>query len=786
MAGSYNFATPLFWEDACNREHFQPHNEIWPCSGDGEGTPRAERDEIDNDRFHHIVTGSVSWERAAVGSASANAPRSCQPGGVALSLALAAGSAFYAAQHFAIKTDVNDLISPDLPWTQRAARYLKDFPQREMIVVVDAPTPELVEQASAELAVALRQHPDRFGAVSQPGSGTFFERNGLLFLPQGDVARVTTGLSRANDLLGTLAADPSLRGSLDALSLALIGVDRGDIKLGDPVLPMTMAADTVEAVLAGRPASFSWRALADGKPPAPQDLRRFIQVQPVLDFGALRPGRAATEAVSRIASELELDAVFQARVRQTGRIPMDDDEFGTITHNAGLTIITSLVLVLVILWLALRSVRIMLPVVVSLALGLAISAAAGLFLVGAFSLISIAFFTLFVGLGIDFAIQFSVRYRAERHEQPDLRTALRSTAVKAGTPLALAAVAIAVGFASFMPTDYLGLSELGEIAGMGMIIAFLTSITVLPALLTLLRPPGESHPMGFAVLAPVDRFTARHRTPIVVITILVVVLGSPLLLFLPFDFNPIHLQDPEVVSVATYLELKSDPQTGANAIELEAPDLSTADATAGRIAVLPQVSRTRTLSNFVPENQDQKIELVHDAADKIGASLNPEKAEPPPTDQENIEDLLATADSLSKSAGNDGGSGADAARRLAGLLSRLSKRSRPRARTRNPRLPNRCATRSISCERNSSPSVSPSIQFRATSPGSGSPPMGANGSRFCPVATPRTPTRFAASSPRFWPLPQMQPAPRSRCSRPGRLSSTPSSCLASLPSLRSR
>jgi hopanoid biosynthesis associated RND transporter like protein HpnN len=591
---------------------------------------------------------------------------------VALSLALALGSVFYAAQHFAIRTDVNDLISPDLPWAQRAARYLKDFPQREMIVVVDAPTPELVEQASAELAAALRQHPDRFGAVSEPGSGTFFERNGLLFLPEGDVARVTTGLSRANDLLGTLAADPSLRGSLDALSLALIGVDRGEIKLDDLALPMTMAADTVEAVLAGRPASFSWRALADGKPPAPRDLRRFIQVQPVLDFGALRPGRAATEAVSRIASELKLDAVFQARVRQTGQIPMDDDEFGTITHNAGLTIITSLVLVLVILWLALRSVRIVLAVIVSLAVGLAISAAAGLFLVGAFNLISIAFFTLFVGLGIDFAIQFSVRYRAERHEQPDLPTALRSTAVKAGTPLALAAVAIAVGFASFMPTDYLGLSELGEIAGMGMIIAFLTSVTVLPALLTLLQPPGESHPMGFAMLAPVDRFTARHRIPIVVITILVVVLASPLLLFLPFDFNPIHLQDPKVVSVATYLELKSDPQTGANAIELEAPDLSTADATARRIAALPQVSRTMTLSNFVPENQDQKIKLIHDAADKIGASLNPEKAEPPPTDQENIEDLSATADSLSKSAGNDGGSAADAARRLAGLLSRLS------------------------------------------------------------------------------------------------------------------
>jgi uncharacterized protein len=600
---------------------------------------------------------------------------------VVLAVALAGGSAFYAARHFAIKTNVNDLISRDQPWTQRGIQFLNDFPQRDIIIVVDAPTPELVEQASAKLAAALRQRPDRFPAVNEPGSGSFFERNGLLFLPENEVVRVTDGLSRADDLLGTLAADPSLRGSLDALSLALIGVDRGEIKLDDLVLPMSMAANTVEAVLAGRPASFSWRALASDKPSEPQDLRRFIEVQPVLDFSDLRPGRAATQAISQVASDLKLDDGFQARVRQTGRVPMDDDEFGTITQNIGLTMTISLLLVVAVLWLALRSFRIIAAVMVSLVFGLAVSAAAGLFLVGTFNLISIAFFVLFVGLGVDFAIQFSVRYRAERHEHPDLRTALRSAAIKAGGPLALAAVAITVGFTSFMPTAYLGLSELGEIAGIGMIVAFLTSITILPALLTLFSPPGESHEMGFAALAPVDRFLGRHRIPIVVITILVVVLASPLLLFLPFDFNPIHLQDPKVESVATYLELRNDPQTGANAIELEAHDLGTADATALRIAGLPQVSKTMTLSNFVPQDQDQKIQLIRAAAKKINPSVNPTNVEPPPTDQDNIEDLTATADSLTKSAGNNHGPGADAARRLAGLLSNLAGAD-PSARTR--------------------------------------------------------------------------------------------------------
>jgi len=89
------------------------------------------------------------------------------------------------------------------------------------------------------------------------------------------------------------------------------------------------------------------------------------------------------------------------------------------------------------------------------------------------------------------------------------------------------------------------------------------------------------------------RSTVSAAVPdaIVVTTILVVVLASPLLWFLPFDFNPLHLRNPKVESVATFLELRKDPQAGANAIEIIAPDLSAADATAKRLASLPQVAQ---------------------------------------------------------------------------------------------------------------------------------------------------------------------------------------------------
>jgi uncharacterized protein len=591
---------------------------------------------------------------------------------VALALAVAGLSCVYTQRNFSIKTDVNELISPDLPWGQRVKQFLRAFPQREVLVVVDAPMPERVEQAANRLQQALEAKPEMFAAVRQAQGGPFFDRNGLLYLPNDELKHEMSWLTRADSLIGTLAADPSLRGALDALSLGLMGVQRKELALDDMAQTLSMPADAIEAILEGRPATFSWRVLASNKPAQPHDLRRLIEVRPRLDFSALEPGLAATNAIRQTAADLRLAAEYSAGVRLTGLIPIDDDEFGSLRQNAGLNAGASILAVLAILWLALRSARIIGAVAASIMIGLAVSAAWGLFLVGALNVLSVGFFVLFVGLGIDFGIQFSVRYRAERYDCNELRTALHNTAVKAGGPLALAAAATAIGFSSFLPTDYRGLAELGEIAGSGMIIAFLTSITVLPALLALLNPPGESRSIGFAALAPLDRFLERHRIAVVGLTIAAVALASPLLSFLRFDFNPLHLRNQQVESVATFLQLRRDPQIGVNSIEVISPNLAAADAVAQRLSELPQVSRTITLSTLIPGDQDEKLRLIRETAATIDQSLNPKETEPPQSDRETVEALISAAQSLVRVAGHEQGPGAGAAKRLSDALSRLA------------------------------------------------------------------------------------------------------------------
>ena len=582
------------------------------------------------------------------------------------------GAALFDVEHFSINTDVETLISPDLPWHQRQVALTRAFPQRGISAVVTAPTSENAGQAVNELAQALARNPKLFPTVAQPDSGEFFDRDGLLLAPTSDVRQTVAGLTKAEPILSQLSNDPSLRGIMRVVSFAAGEARQARIKLDQLNWSLSLASKTLNDVLSGKPAAFSWKELLQGHPSSTGERRHFLEIQPALDFSKLQPGHAAEEAIQKAASQLNLKRSLSASVNLTGQVPMDDQQFSVIRHSALADTLTATLGVVIVLWLALRSWKIIVAVCFSLAVGLAATAALGLAMVGSFNLISIAFFVLFVGLGVDFGIQFSVRYRAERHEQDNLLLALQSAASKAGKPLALAAAATAVGFFAFLPTSYRGLSELGLIAGCGMLIAFACSITLVPAALALLNPPGEAAPLGFSRLAPLDAFLQRHRIAIIAVTIGLVLAGTPLLLRLPFDFNPINLQNPDSPAVITYRQLQKYPETSASDAELLAPSVEQADAAASRLTALPQVSRTVTISSYVPSDQDTKIAELKSASARLGRALG-SKTQPPPTDEETVASIEAAANSLSAAADNQTGTGADAARNVAAQLSRLAK-----------------------------------------------------------------------------------------------------------------
>ena len=593
---------------------------------------------------------------------------------VVAGLLLAVASGFYAARHFAINSDIDALLSNDIGWRQRELAFEDVFHRfKRIFVVVEAPTPELAGEATAALSHALAKDKQRFESVTQLGGGEFFAKNGLLFQSVDDLNRNTALMIQGEPLIHDMATDPSLRGLIAGLEDALLGIQSGKLKLDDFTRVFNSVSDTLDKVIKGEPTSFSWRVLVAGQPAKLSDLRGFIDVEPVLDYSAIEAGHAATAAIRQVAAEI--DPKYQATVRLTGPVAMADEEFATIKEGAVRNGTVTVIIVLFILWLALRSGRLIVAVFVNLFIGLALTAALGLLMVGTLNLISVYFAVLFVGIGVDFGIQYSVRYRAERHEFDDLKGAVLNAGKYVGAPLTLAAGATAAGFLSFLPTDYRGVSELGMIAGAGMLIAFITSVTVLPALISLLNPPGEPDALGFSFLAPVDRFLERQRIPIIVGTAIVVVAGLPLLYWLRFDFNPINLRDPHSESIATYLDLSRDPNSNGDAAEVLAPSLGAADAIAARLSKVPEVAHVMTLTSFIPRDQQEKLPLIHDAAAKLGGAFDPKNAEPPPSDADNVDALKEGASRLVEAAGKQNGPGAGAAKRLAAALTALAQAS---------------------------------------------------------------------------------------------------------------
>jgi hopanoid biosynthesis associated RND transporter like protein HpnN len=591
-----------------------------------------------------------------------------------VALLLAAAALLYTARHFAMTADTAELIATELTYRQHEIAYDAAFPQFEdvIVVVLDGVTPELADAAASRLVEGLRAQPALFRTARQPDGGDFFARNGLLLLPTARVQAVMEQLIRAQPFLGPLAADPSLRGVMGVIETALQGVQSGQAKLDDIAPAMAAIAETAETALAGRPAFFSWRNLIAGATAGSRETRRILLVQPVMDYTALQPGAAASAAIRETARRLGLGPAHGVTLRLTGPVPLADEEFGTLAQDAELVTGAMLAALLLVLWLAVRSVRCMVAILVTTLLGLIMTTGAGLLATGRFNLISVAFIPLFVGLGIDFAIQFCVRYLAERRLRPGLYAALVASGNGIGRALALAAAAICVGFFAFLPTSFIGVAELGAIAGLGMIIAFVLCITLLPALLTLLQPAAGRAEMGYAALAPVEAMLRRNRRVVLVVAALVGAASTALLPWVRFDFNPLNLRSEAVESMATLRALMVDPDRTPNTVSVLAPSLEQAPAMARRLRALPEVSHTVTLDSFIPDQQAEKLALIRDAAALLEPTLEGVERLPPPDDPAQIDSLRRTAASLRASAGQAQDPAAVTARCLADALDRLA------------------------------------------------------------------------------------------------------------------
>ena len=195
----------------------------------------------------------------------------------------------------------------------------------------------------------------------------------------------------------------------------------------------------------------------------------------------------------------------------------------------------------------------------------------------------------------------------------------------------MAAMATAVGFLAFVPTEFRGVAELGLIAGVGMLIAFVCTMTFLPAMIGLCRPHGEAAEIGFGWAVPLDEAVRRRRRPIVIAFAALAVLSVLLLPRLAFDADPLHTKNPHTEAMRTLRDLMTSPLTNPFTIDILVPNVAAAEALERRLKSLPLVSGVESINSFVPEHQQAKLEQIADAALLLAPIFAPQPPQPPLT-----------------------------------------------------------------------------------------------------------------------------------------------------------
>jgi hopanoid biosynthesis associated RND transporter like protein HpnN len=534
---------------------------------------------------------------------------------VAAALLVTVAAAVYTARNLEINTEEDSLFDESLPYRAVEIEYNGIFPNlyENVVVLVDARNPDQARDAAATLAAKLEASPDLFSNVYLPESD-FFEEHALLYMDTEELEDFADRLARVQPYLGSLAEDGSLRGLVMMLARGIRALRDGDVSEAN-LAPMLERVDAaMQARLAGEPYHLSWAEVVAGRP-LDQANRRLILIQPIRDFSELVAAGKPLKAVRRYAEELGLTEENGVTVRMTGDVALAYEEMGLVEGQATAAGIASFVLVAGLLMFALRSVRLVLAALLSLIVGLVLTGLFATLAIGHLNLLSVAFAVLFIGLGIDFGVHLCMGYQESLARGLDHPAALRDASGRVGGSLFLCAITTAIGFYVFTPTDFSGVAELGLISGTGMFVSLFCSFTVLPALLCFRLQEGSAERAAIRARANlVPTFPTRHPVAVAVVTVVVAVGAMALLPQAHFDRNPLLVRDPTAESVQAFEELLAEAHTSPWSLNAVRPDLASARALADALEALSTVETARTVTDFVPRDQKEKLDIIEDVA----------------------------------------------------------------------------------------------------------------------------------------------------------------------------
>lgn len=511
-----------------------------------------------------------------------------------------------------------DLVSPKLESRINQAEFSAVFPDIEnaLILVIDADSPARTKQAAEQLSRDLSNLPDAIQSVYQQSGDEFFILHGLLYLNENQFNQAASLLAQSRSFLLSLEARPNIAGLTEELGKSM----RASRFLFDyeqrwtPLLEhFTQATQHALSPRRIETNEYSLFKLFEADLSENESKQQILIVQPVLNFKSVFAADHAMSVVRQQIQRLGFDDHPTVTVRMTGNPALNQEEMVGIAWDVGIAGVFCFALVVFALFLALRSVQLVIASVATLLVGLIWMAGSAALLVGHLNIVSISVGILFIGLGVDFLIHLGICYADSIKNGHSNFEAMTLAMSKIGGSLLICTVSTSIAFWVFVPTPYLGVAELGMIAGSGMFIILFLTVTLLPALLTSILKINQKQLLnrslrfnfGFLSLAP------RHCRVVLLASACVLMLSIYLVPKARFDPNIVQMRDPGTESVQAFNDLLN--QSGAASpwhADVLVDNLAEAQVLASTLEQLPEVNSVLTLDHLIPKEQQQKLERL--------------------------------------------------------------------------------------------------------------------------------------------------------------------------------
>lgn len=523
---------------------------------------------------------------------------------------VAAGAAI---QLFTLDSDVGKLIrpGPENRWHAQHEAYKAAFPQfQDAAVVVLSGTERLqVEAATDTLLVTLRESGWYHQAIA-PARDNFLLEHALYRLDPRQLQSLDEQIQELLPLLRQLNADPGLTGFYDLLRQLLLQdeLDGGRSDTTERLL------EKLESALSAPGRPVNWLSASDNG-------GREVHYQLILLAGKQRfderePSKAVI-AATRASIAAAAPRFPGVSMRLTGELAMADEELQVALEGIQFAGLLSLLLLGLVLAVGVRSWSISLVIFSLLGAGIAWTTLYACLTVGSFNTLSLVFLVMFFGLGVDFALHYSLRIEESLVRADEAAAPLENATNDIGTALLLCTVTSGMAFLGFYPTEYRGLAELGIISAGGMLIAFVLTITLIPAWFSVFGMPKRwqgSNTLHFGL----DRLN-----PVAVLSATVIIAAGAFWFAKDarFDYSVLAMRDKTSEAMATLLELQREGIGTNYTISVLAPPAEVTGL-ATRLAALPEVAKVTSPQDLIPGNQNTTADLLAPLANSFDLSLS--------------------------------------------------------------------------------------------------------------------------------------------------------------------